>query len=199
MAKRDPAQASLFEAPPDLPQGMVYAPEFVSPAQERELAGWLAALRFEPFQFQGFEGRRKVRSFGWAYDFSRSHLLKADDLPPELLPLRERAAGLAGCAPEDLQQVLINKYEPGAPIGWHRDRPVFEKVVGVSLLSPCDFRLRRRTAAGFERKTLTLAPRSAYLLAGSARTEWEHSIPPATQLRYSITFRNFRGPPAPAA
>jgi alkylated DNA repair dioxygenase AlkB len=133
-----------------------------------------------------------VVSFGWRYDFSRSHLLKADDIPPELLPLRATAAAFAGHRPEDLQQVLINKYEPGAPIGWHRDRPVFAEVVGVSLGAPCTFRLRRRTATGFERKSLILQPRSAYLLAGPARTEWEHSIPPVDQLRYSITFRNFR-------
>jgi alkylated DNA repair dioxygenase AlkB len=192
MAKRDPAQASLFDAPPDLPEGMVYRPDFISPAEERDLAAWLSTLPFEPFQFQGFEGRRQVHSFGWKYDFSRSNLLKATDVPSELLPLQAKAAELAGCRPEDLQQVLINKYEPGAPIGWHRDRPVFEKVVGVSLLATCTFRLRRRIGAGFERRSLVLAPRSAYLLAGPARTEWEHSIPPAEQLRYSITFRNFR-------
>jgi alkylated DNA repair dioxygenase AlkB len=89
--------------------------------------------------------------------------------------------------------VLINKYEPGAPIGWHRDRPVFAEVVGVSLLAPCPFRLRLRLPeGGFLRRTVTLAPRSAYLLSGPARTLWEHSIPPAEALRYSITFRNFR-------
>lgn len=192
MAKRDPTQGGLFEAAPDLPEGMVYQPDFVSRDEAQALADWLATLPFEPFQFQGYEGKRQVVSFGWTYDFSRSHLLKADDVPAELAPLRARSAGLAGVAADDLLQVLINKYEPGAPIGWHRDRPVFEKVVGVSLLAPCAFRMRRRVGAGFERRTLTLAPRSAYLLSGPARTEWEHSIPPAQALRYSITFRNFR-------
>jgi alkylated DNA repair dioxygenase AlkB len=177
---------------------MVYRPDFVSAEEERMLAAWLATLPFKPFLFQGYEGRRQVVSFGWQYDFSRSHLLKADDTPAELLPLRARAAGLAGHRPEDLQQVLINKYEPGAPIGWHRDRPVFAEVVGVSLLAPCVFRLRQRTGGGFERISLTLAPRSAYLLSGPSRTEWEHSIPPAIALRYSITFRNFRAGGAPA-
>jgi alkylated DNA repair dioxygenase AlkB len=171
---------------------MVYRPEFVAPGEEHELAAWLATLPFEPFQFHGYEGRRQVVSYGWRYDFSRSHLLQADDIPPELEPLRARAAALAGRAPADLQQVLINKYEPGAPIGWHRDRPVFAEVVGVSLLAPCTFRLRRRTQAGFERRSLILEPRSAYLLSGAARSEWEHSIPPVERLRYSITFRSFR-------
>jgi alkylated DNA repair dioxygenase AlkB len=198
MARAAAHQPSLFDAPPDLPSGMVYRPDFVSAQEERALAAWLASLPFKPFLFQGFEGRRQVVSFGWQYDFSRSHLLKADDAPAELLPLRTRAAALAGHAPEDLQQVLINKYEPGAPIGWHRDRPVFAEVVGVSLLAPCTFRLRRRTAQGFERMSLTLAPRSAYLLSGPSRTEWEHSIPPVAELRYSITFRNFKADRAPA-
>jgi len=198
MARAAAHQPSLFEAPPDLPPGMVYRPEFVSAEEERDLTAWLAALPFKPFLFQGFEGRRQVVSFGWQYDFSRSHLLKADDTPDELLPLRARAAGLAGRRPEDLQQVLINKYEPGAPIGWHRDRPVFAEVVGISLLAACPFRMRRRVGQGFERKTVTLEPRSAYLLSGPARSEWEHSIPPAQALRYSITFRNFRGDRAPA-
>lgn len=192
MARAAAQQSSLFEAPPVLPPGMVYRPEFVTPEEERELAAWLDRLPFKPFLFQGFEGKRQVHSFGWQYDFSRSHLLKADDVPAELQPLRARAAALAGHRPEDLQQVLINKYEPGAPIGWHRDRPVFAEVVGVSLLNPCVFRLRKRTAEGFERINLTLEPRSAYLLKGPSRTEWEHSIPPAEALRYSITFRNFR-------
>lgn len=193
MARSAETQASLFDLAPKLPEGMVYRPDFISREEERALLAWLSALPFEPFQFQGFEGRRRVVSYGWQYDFSRSHLLKADDIPAELAPLRARAAALAGHAPEDLQQVLINEYRPGAPIGWHRDRPVFAEVVGVSLGAPCTFRLRRRVDGGFERINLTLAPRSAYLLSGPARTEWEHSIPPVAEHRFSITFRNFRG------
>lgn len=194
MAKRSPAQASLFDdVPPDLPDGFLYRPDFISTEEERELLVWLSALPFEPFQFHGFEGRRRVVSFGWRYDFSRSHLLKADDIPPELAEVRARAAGLARRRPDDLQQVLINEYRPGAPIGWHRDRPVFAEVVGISLGAPCLFRLRHRGAGGFQRAALTLQPRSAYLLSGPARTDWEHSIPPVPAHRYSITFRNFRG------
>ena len=104
-----------------------------------------------------------------------------EDMPDFLLPLRERAAAFAGLEPAALQQVLLTEYGPGAGIGWHKDRSVFGEVVGISLLSPCVFRLRRRTAAkprpAWERRSLTLAPRSAYLLSGPARTDWEHSIP----------------------
>jgi alkylated DNA repair dioxygenase AlkB len=188
-------QPSLFaDAPaaPRLPAGFVYEPEFLSAEAEAELAAWLSTLPFEPFQFRGYEGKRRVISFGWKYDFTRSHLLRADDMPGELLDVRAQAAALAGLAPGDLQQCLLNEYLPGAPIGWHRDRPVFEKVVGVSLLSPATLRLRRRLGDGFQRAQVELAPRSAYLITGEARTAWEHSIPPVKAHRYSITFRNFR-------
>jgi alkylated DNA repair dioxygenase AlkB len=185
-------QLALFETPPALPEGMTYRPGFISGAEERDLLAWLDDLPFEPFQFHGFEGRRRVVSFGWRYDFSRTQLEKADDIPAELAPLRARAEAFADLAPGDLAQVLINEYRPGAPIGWHRDRPVFDKVVGVSLGSACPLRLRRRTGDGFERATLRLESRSAYLLSGPARTLWEHSIPPVEAHRYSITFRSFR-------
>jgi alkylated DNA repair dioxygenase AlkB len=189
-------QPTLFDVPeiprPETPEGFVYRPEFLSRAEEADLAAWLATLPFEAFQFRGYEGRRRVVSDGWKYDFTRSHLDKADDIPEELLPVRARAAELAGHAPEDLQQVLLNEYQPGAPIGWHRDRPIFAEVVGISLLAPCNFRFRRRIEGGFERASVTLEPRSAYLLSGPARTVWEHSIPPVEAHRYSITFRNFR-------
>ena len=192
-------QPSLFEdapcpsgVPPGLPDGFAYTPELLTRGEEAELAAWLATLPFEPFQFRGYEGKRRVISFGWKYDFTKSHLLRADDMPSELLAVRTKAAALAGLAPQDLQQCLLNEYLPGAPIGWHRDRPIFEKVVGISLLAPATFRLRRRIGDGFQRAQIEVQPRSAYVISGEARTAWEHSIPPVKAHRYSITFRNFR-------
>ena len=194
-------QPLLFDAPqrPALPEGFAYAAEFLSAREEQDLAAWLATLPFQAFQFRGYEGKRRVVSFGWQYDFTRSHLIKADDMPAELLAVRARAAAFAGLASQDLQQCLLNEYLPGAPIGWHRDRPMFEKVVGISLLAPCAFRLRRRVGEGFERRAIELEPRSIYAMTGEARSVWEHSIPPVKAHRYSITFRNFRGeaPQAP--
>jgi alkylated DNA repair dioxygenase AlkB len=187
-------QPPLFEAAPTagLPQGFAYRPEFLGLEEEARLAAWLATLPFRAFQFRGFEGKRRVVSFGWQYDFTRSHLVKACDMPAELEPVRARAAAFADLAPDELQQCLLNEYLPGAPIGWHRDRPIFDKVVGISLLAPCSFRLRRRVVEGFERAAIELAPRSIYRMAGEARSVWEHSIPPARAHRYSITFRSFR-------
>ena len=100
----------------------------------------------------------------------------AEPLPGVLLPLRDRAAAVAGIAPDELQQALVTEYAPGAGIGWRRDRPDFAEVIGISLLSPCVFRLRRRRGAGWERAAFTAEPRSAYLLSGAARSEWQHSI-----------------------
>ncbi|HZZ32848.1 MAG TPA: alpha-ketoglutarate-dependent dioxygenase AlkB [Phenylobacterium sp.] len=190
-------QPSLFDLKPklNLPPGFTYQTEFLSTQQEADLAAWLATLPFEAFQFRGYEGKRRVVSFGWKYDFTKSHLMRADDMPAELLAVRERAAAFVGLRPEDLQQCLLNEYLPGAPIGWHRDRPMFEKVVGISLLTPCTFRLRHAVGDRFERVAMQLEPRSIYGITGEARTAWEHSIPPVKAHRYSITFRNFRGEP----
>ncbi len=186
------AQPDLFRASAALPEGFAYRPDFLAPAEERELVERFAGLPFKEFDFHGYLGKRRVLSFGWKYDFSARELRKADDMPAYLLPLRERAAAFAGIAPPDLQQVLLTEYAAGAGIGWHRDKAVFGEVVGISLVSPCTFRLRRKHGDSWERASLVAEPRSSYLLKGPARTEWEHSIPAVDNLRYSITFRNLR-------
>jgi alkylated DNA repair dioxygenase AlkB len=182
----------LFDVPPTTPEGFRYAPDFLSADEERDLVEHLKALTFEGFQFHGFVGNRRVVSFGWRYDFNDRKLQKADDMPPFVLPLRSRAASFAGLAPSAFQHVLVTEYAPGAGIGWHRDKAVFDEVVGISLLSPCRFRFRRKNGDAWERAEQLAEPRSVYLLAGPSRTEWEHSIPPMDRLRHSITFRNFR-------
>ncbi|MEW5683506.1 MAG: alpha-ketoglutarate-dependent dioxygenase AlkB [Pseudomonadota bacterium] len=183
--------ADLFDLPVG-PDGFAYQEAFVTPDEETALLARLAALDFQPFQFQGFEGRRHVVSFGLKYDFNGPGLIDAAPLPDWLLPLRDRAAALAGLPGEAFAHVLINRYAVGAPIGWHRDRPVFDRIVGVSLAGPTIMRFRQRAGAGWRRTAVSLAPRSAYLLDGPARREWEHSLPEAKALRYSITFRNLR-------
>jgi alkylated DNA repair dioxygenase AlkB len=187
------ASPSLFDTGPVLPEGFRYAPDFLLPDEEREIAGHVEVLPFQAFEFQGFVGKRRVVSFGWKYDFNERQLHKANDMPWFLLPLRRRAAEWAGLDAAAFQHALVTEYSPGSTIGWHRDKAVFDEVVGVSLLAPCDFRFRRRRGDRWERATVVAAPRSAYLLSGAARTEWEHSIPAVADLRYSITFRNFRG------
>ena len=192
-------QLGLFAAPsglPDgLPEGLAYRPDLVSAEEEEALAGRLSGLPFRAFQFHGFEGNRRTVSFGWRYAFDGSGLAPADPFPDWLLPVRGRAAALAGLPEEAFEHALVIEYAPGAGIGWHRDRPVFGDVVGISLLAAARLRLRRRIGEKWERAALIAEPRSAYLLRGPAREEWQHSIPAMEELRYSITFRTLRSRP----
>jgi alkylated DNA repair dioxygenase AlkB len=185
-------QAELFEKRSEYPPGFRYVPELISRTQERRLLDHFQELEFKPFEFHGFLGKRRIVSFGWRYDFNGGGLQKTDDIPEFLHPVRKEAAAFANLKPSDLQQVLLTEYRPGTTIGWHKDRSVFGDVVGISLLSACMFRLRKKARSSWQRASIELAPRSAYLLRGEVRREWEHSIPAVTNLRYSITFLNFR-------
>jgi alkylated DNA repair dioxygenase AlkB len=187
------AHADLFDPRPAvLPAGFKYQPDLISKETERTLVEQIAGLPLKEFEFQGFLGKRRIVSFGWRYDFNGGGLQRTEDLPTFLLPVREQAAAFAGMPPERLKQVLVTEYKPGVQIGWHKDRSVFGEVIGVSLVSSCIFRLRRKLGTKWERASIVAGPRSAYLLSGPARTEWEHSIPAVEALRYSITFRNFK-------
>ena len=185
-------QADLFGTAPAWPEGLRYQAGLIDEGEEHAIVAALRPLSFQPFEFHGFLGKRRVLSFGWRYVFDGSGLERAEPMPQFLLPLRDRAAAFAAIDAERLEHVLLTEYEEGATIGWHRDRSVFGDVIGVSLLSPARLRFRRRDGAKWERRAVDAAPRSAYLLTGPARTEWEHSIPAVESLRYSITFRTLR-------
>ena len=184
-----PDQGELFAAPGALPDGMIYQADVITPAEEAKIVEALSGLSFEPFDFHGHLANRRVVSFGHGYDYTRQRLRDSPALPAFLAPLRETIATFAGRPAEAFEQVLINDYRPGAGIGWHRDKPQFDEVVGVSLLAPCTLRFRKRAGARWERRQAPLEPRSAYLLAGPARHVWEHSIAPLDAQRFSITFR----------
>lgn len=185
-------QGDLFAAADDLPEGFRYQPELITPDEEAALPSQLATLPFQPFDFYGHLATRRVVGFGQRYDYDRGEVVEAPPIPGFLLPLRENVAAFARLPAETFVQVLINEYRPGAGIGWHRDKPHFEAVAGVSLLAACSFRLRRKNGTRWDRKTVTVDPRSAYLMTGAARNEWEHSIPPVAEHRYSITLRTLR-------
>ncbi len=189
MARRI-TQPSLF-AEPDLPPGFLYREDLLSAAEERDFAARFAALPFQPFEFHGYLGKRRIVSYGFKYDYSGRALRESDPVPDFLFPLRERAAAFAGVEAERLEQALVTEYAPGAGIGWHRDKPMFEDVVALSFLAPCMLRLRRKDGAGWERRSIAVQPRSGYMLRGASRRDWEHSVPPVDALRYSVTFRNF--------
>jgi alkylated DNA repair dioxygenase AlkB len=185
-------QLDLFGSGPPLPTGFAYQVELISTAEEQDLLQQIAELPFREFAFHGYVGRRRTVSFGWEYDFEKERVHRLADMPAFLRPLREKAASFAGLAADALPHALVTEYSAGAAIGWHKDKGVFGDVVGVSLLSSCTFRLRRPKGATWERATVIAEPRSAYLLRGPARTEWEHSIPAVESLRYSITFRSLK-------
>ena len=188
-----PEQISLFaDDKPVHPDGFAYQPELITASEESGLLEHIRQLDFREFEFQGFTGKRRVVSFGWRYDFSTHRLDPAEPVPDFLHGVRAKAARFAGLEQELLAQALVTEYDAGAAIGWHKDRSVFGDVVGVSLLSACTFRLRREKDDGWERVSLLAEPRSVYLLRGSVRTQWEHSIPAVETLRYSITFRTLR-------
>lgn len=170
-------------------EGFHYRPELIDPSRENALLDRVRELPFREFEFHGYLGKRRVVSFGWHYDFSGQRLRKAADIPEFLLPLRARAAQFAGLEPAAFEHVLVIEYRPGAGIGWHRDKAVFGEVVGISLLAPCVLRFRRKLYGKWERANVEVEPRSAYLLIGPARSEWQHSILRVDSLRYSITFR----------
>jgi alkylated DNA repair dioxygenase AlkB len=188
------AQLGFFHVEPERPPGFRYQAGLITANEQATVVDHVRTLPFREFEFHGYTGKRRVVSFGWRYDFATGALREAEDIPPFLMSLRESAAQFAGLPSAHLQQALVTEYGPGAAIGWHRDKAVFGEIVGVSLLTPCTFRLRRRSGDAWQRFSLTAEPRSAYLLSGPSRTEWEHSIPAVDALRYSVTFRNLRRP-----
>ncbi|MFC0506311.1 alpha-ketoglutarate-dependent dioxygenase AlkB [Micromonospora costi] len=175
------------------PAGLTYQPELVDPDEERSLLTALAAYDFGEVRMHGQIARRTVRHFGYDYDYGSFQLTETEAVPVELHEVRERCARLAGVPADSLAQALVTRYPPGAVIGWHRDAPAFgPTVAGLSLGSDCLLRFQR--GRGDQRRVyeVELAARSAYVLAGAARSSWQHSIPPVPRLRYSVTFRQVR-------
>jgi alkylated DNA repair dioxygenase AlkB len=189
-------QLDFFDAPTPaasaLPEGFKYQRDLITLEVERALLAHIRELPFKEFEFHGYVGKRRTVSFGAAYDFSTERLAPAESMPSFLLELRVTAAAFAGLSPGNLQQVLVTEYGDNAGIGWHRDKSVFGQVIGISLLSACQFRLRRKHEGKWQRATIAAEPRSAYVLSGPSRTEWEHSIPAVDAPRYSVTFREIR-------
>jgi alkylated DNA repair dioxygenase AlkB len=183
------SQLPLFTLSALAPKGLQYWPEFISPAEEQDLIARICELELKPFQFGLYQGKRRVLSFGRSYDFSRQRLEAAPPAPSWMDAIILRIESLPEAERGRIAQVLITEYQPGTAIGWHRDKKQFGGIFGLSLGASCPFRLRRRVGSGWERFTLTVDPRSLYLMSGDVRSLWEHSIPPMSEPRYSITFR----------
>lgn len=191
-------QHQLFELSDALPAGWSYELDFLSVAQEQELVRIVQALPLEQLRYKSYVARRRGISFGGHYDFDAHQLKPAPEIPAALFPLREQAARWLDKSAEDLRHMLIAEYQPGTPLGWHRDVPDFEDIVGISLAGDATLSFRRyppRTGrhdpkAG--RIDLRIAPRSIYRMTGAARWEWQHAVLPTEALRYVVTLRTFR-------
>jgi alkylated DNA repair protein (DNA oxidative demethylase) len=176
-----------------LPEGLSYREEFITPDEEHELLDAFGALDFRTLTMRGQTAKRTVRHYGLDYDYESGDLVPADPLPHVLVPLRDRAAALIERDPDDLVQILVTRYPEGAGIGWHRDAPMFgTRIVGVSLAGSSRMRFQRTIKGERETAAIELPPRSAYVLSGKARWSWQHSIPPTKELRYSVTFRTLK-------
>src|SRR5918997_4828670 len=179
------------------PEGLVYRPELIAADEEAALLDLLEALRFDPIVIKGQAARRTARHFGLDYDYEARTPRPGEEIPDWLEPVRGRAAELAGHDPEELVEILVQRYPPSSTIGWHRDAPAFGTVIGVSLGGSARLRFQRGKGDARRVWEVLLEPRSGYVLAGEARRSWQHSIPPTKEMRYSITFRTLRRrPPA---
>jgi DNA oxidative demethylase len=182
----------MARAPSERPEGLVYRRGLLSKGEEATLLEALAELRFDPIVLHGQAARRTARHFGLDYDYEARTPLPGEPVPDWLLPVRTRAAALAGHEPGELVEILVQRYPPGSTIGWHRDAPAFGTVIGVSLGGSARLRFQRGKDDARRVWEMLLEPRSGYVLAGPARNSWQHSIPPTKELRYSLTFRTLR-------
>lgn len=188
-------QAELFAGARSSPDGFVYAPDFLTSARESELLEQIRALEFREAQYKEWRARRRIAAFGGSYDFSRNRLTPAPPIPAFLYTLRSEAASWAAVPGTRIEHAMIAEYPPGAPLGWHRDVPDFEEVIGISLLGHARMRFRPWPPRANERSRwmIELEPRSIYVMRGAARWQWQHAVSPTKELRYSITFRTRRG------
>src|SRR5215210_5225804 len=187
-------QRSFLNGTPVVPEGFAYLADFITGAEEAALLHEIGELEFHEMKMRGVVAKRRVIHYGVRYSFETFKASPGPPIPEFLLRLRARAGAFAAVDAARLEEALITEYSPGASIGWHRDAHPFDIVIGVSLLSRARFRFRRGKVRAWETTEFALAPRSAYALTGPARTEWEHSIPEAKELRYSVTFRTLREP-----
>lgn len=196
-------QGSLFDEaafPPvapsaRLPQGLRYERGFLGVDEEAGLIALVRTLPLEAAKYRSYTARRRVASYGGRFDHDARRLEPSPELAAPLHPLRDRVAQWLGVTAESLVHALVAEYAPGTPLGWHRDVPDFEDVVGVSLGGEATMRFRPYPPVRPKRSDIvrvTLEPRSIYLLRGPARWRWQHSVAPTPGLRWSITFRTAR-------
>jgi alkylated DNA repair dioxygenase AlkB len=188
------AQVDFVSSAKAVPAGFSYQPEFLNLAEESVLLKVMDSLPFTEAEYREWRAKRRIVSYGGRYDFTHHALNAAPPIPEFLNPLRERIAEWGGISPATIHHAVIAEYRPGTQLGWHRDVPDFEYILGVSLGGRARMRLRPYPPKRGVRAVhaVELAPRSAYIFRGSARWNWQHALSPTKELRYSITFRTLR-------
>jgi alkylated DNA repair protein (DNA oxidative demethylase) len=171
---------------------LVFRPDFLTQTEEADLLSFIRTIEFRTLQMHGVVAKRRIKQHGLHYAFESYQLTAADPIPSAFAGIQARSAALARIEPSEWAEALITEYSAGAGIGWHRDARAFGIVAGISLNSACRMRFQKGTGAERVTAALELPPRSIYLPTGDARTKWQHMIPPAKELRYSITFRTLR-------
>jgi alkylated DNA repair dioxygenase AlkB len=196
-------QAKLFDLPDQMPNGLVYRPDFLTGSEEEVLLAYLGQLPLEAAEYRGadknlYKSKRRHVGFGWGFDRDREEFIRGEPLPPFLAPLQRKIAKWMGISPARVVEALVNEYSPGSAIGWHRDRERFEHIIGISLGGWARMRFRPLQGFGAGKKphwdpkkvvSMELEPRSAYIMQNEARWKWQHSVANTRVLRYSITFR----------
>lgn len=193
------SSGTLFPLQPIYPGGFQYEPHFITGEEESVLLAVIAGIELRPMIFQGFEAKRKVASFGYDWSFEDRKLSKGKTIPTAFEALMDKVASYLSLTKEDIAELLVTEYTTGSVINWHRDAPPFGLIAGISLLSDCSFRLRPHEKEKQTRKAILSIPvqrRSLYIMQGASRTDWQHSIAPVKELRYSITLRTLNKPGA---
>ena len=188
MSRTAPTPPDLFDTP--IIPGLTTHAAFLTPSEESALIRAIEATGLTPFRFQQWTGKRLTHSYGPSYDFQTGRLTFADPIPDWLRPIADHAADTCGLPRASIEQALLIRYDPGAGIGWHKDRPAYEHVIGLSLGAPATMRFRRREGEGWLRRTMELEPRGLYHLAGEARHGWEHGIAGVGETRWAVTLRS---------
>ena len=186
---------TLFPIALKFPSGFEYIPDFITEQEEEHLLIIIRGITLHRMKFQGFEAKRLVASFGYDYHFDKRALTAGKAIPEAFFSIVEKVARQAEIPSAEIAELLVTEYPAGSVINWHRDAPPFKTILGLSLLSDCTFRLRPHDKENQSRTTLLTFPvkrRSLYIMREQAREEWEHSIAPVKQQRYSITFRDLK-------
>jgi alkylated DNA repair dioxygenase AlkB len=174
---RHGAQPKLLDCNAQLPNGLLYRPDFLTSEEEEILLAYIQNLSMPHLQFNEHESKRRGKGFEY-------------ELPRFLTPLQLRIAKWLSVPRAAINEAFIQEYPPGYGIGWHRDRET-PLVVGVSLVGWARMRFRPLERIGDPKAVVSfeVEPRSVYLMRGEVATRWQHSVAPVSALRYSITFR----------